>query len=104
MYVAMNRFSVNHLRELEFEQAWKNRKSYLDQVKGFQQFKMLKGQVNGDVREYISETNWDSQQDFKNWTQSEQFKAAHKNKTTPPGVLTGHPKFEGFEVIISKLD
>jgi heme-degrading monooxygenase HmoA len=34
------------------------------------------------------------------WTRSEAFRKAHSNARSPEGVLAGHPKLEGFEVVI----
>ena len=42
MYIAMNRFHVNAGREEVFEEIWRTRDSYLDQVPGFKEFHLLK--------------------------------------------------------------
>ena len=49
MYVAMNRFHVNAGREEVFEEIWRNRDSYLDQVPGFKEFHLLRGETREGI-------------------------------------------------------
>ena len=42
-YIAMNRFQVVKSHEKEFEDIWKNRLSFLENVSGFQKFNLLRG-------------------------------------------------------------
>jgi heme-degrading monooxygenase HmoA len=99
MYIAMNRFKVIDGYEEEFEQRWLGRDSYLDQLPGFVEFQLLRGPDRGDHTLYSSHTVWASQEAFENWTQSEQFRAAHRNAGDNKQLHLGHPEFEGFEVI-----
>lgn len=101
MFIAMNSFTVNNERHLEFEKVWKSRERHLKELPGFIGFKLLKGEENKGQREYISHSSWESQEDFWNWTKSNQFKMAHKNKT-PEGIIMGPPKFQLFEVILEE--
>jgi hypothetical protein len=45
MYIAMNRFRVNAGHEEVFEEMWRRRDSYLDQVPGFKAFRLLRGET-----------------------------------------------------------
>lgn len=103
MYIAMNRFRVAPGSEEAFEDIWKSRERRLDEMKGYIEFHMLKGPKAEDHTLYASHTVWESQEDFKAWTQSEQFRAAHAKaggENRKKVDYLGHPQFEGFEVII----
>ncbi|MBL4889083.1 MAG: antibiotic biosynthesis monooxygenase [Candidatus Lindowbacteria bacterium] len=102
MYVATNRFSVNEGREEDFENIWRNRESFLDEVDGFTKFSLLRSELKDGVTLFVSNSIWESKDAFDAWRNSESFKKAHSGARTPEGTLTGHPKFEGFEVIIEE--
>lgn len=101
MFIAMNRFKVKAGSEEEFETIWKNRDSKLSEMKGFQQFKLLRGPVNEEegYTLFASHTIWESQDDFVAWTKSQTFRDSHKNAGTGPVTYMGHPQFEGFSVV-----
>lgn len=99
MFIAMNRFQVTPGREEDFEQVWQSRDSRLNEMKGFQEFKLLKGPEQEDHTLYSSFTIWASKSDFDAWTKSEQFREAHKNAGNKDKLFLGHPKFEGFEPV-----
>jgi heme-degrading monooxygenase HmoA len=100
MYVAMNRFRIGEGREAEFEKSWSERDSYLDEVPGFQQFKLLRGPTEEGETLYVSHSLWESSEAFEAWTRSEAFRKAHANARSPQGVVLGHPRFEGFEQVL----
>jgi len=103
MYIAMNRFRVAPGSEEAFENIWKTRERRLDEMKGYIEFHMLRGPKADDHTLYASHTVWETEADFKAWTQSEQFRAAHaKAGQNNRGKVTylGHPQFEGFAVIL----
>ena len=100
MYVAMNRFKILLGEEKIFEDLWKNRESYLDNVKGFKTFNLIKGKKFENYTLYASHSTWKSENDFISWTKSESFRLAHKNAGNNKKIYLGHPEFEGFEVII----
>ena len=97
MFIAMNRFQVAPGRGGDFESAWRDRKSYLNQVPGFRSFKLLKGE--GGV--YISHSTWDDEAAFVAWTESDAFRKAHGQRL-PEGVLAGPPQVSCFDVVISE--
>jgi len=97
MFIAMNRFQVQAGRGADFEAAWRNRDSYLDQVPGFVRFHLLKGEEGT----YISHSTWESEQAFADWTESEAFRKAHGQRL-PEGVLAGPPQFSGYTAVLSQ--
>jgi heme-degrading monooxygenase HmoA len=103
MYIAMNRFRVLPGHEDAFEAVWRGREGRLAELPGYIEFHMLKGNKAEDHSLYISHTVWETYQNFLDWTQSDQFRAAHaragQNSENPVKYLSG-PQFEGFEVII----
>ena len=100
MYIAMNRFSINEGREEDFEKVWASRESFLDEVPGFVEFHLLRGATNEAITTYVSHSVWQSQQAFQDWTQSESFRKGHAAAGGSRGVITGHPQFEGYEVVL----
>tara|TARA_Y100001970_G_C13985516_1_gene725503 strand:- start:373 stop:681 length:309 start_codon:yes stop_codon:yes gene_type:complete len=99
-YIAMNRFKIVHGKESDFENIWKNRETYLDNVKGFQKFNLLKGSTNENYTLYSSHSIWDSKSDFENWKKSDSFRIAHSGGGQNQSIYLEHPKFEGFKVIL----
>ena len=52
MFVAMNRFKIVKGKETEFENVWKNRDSFLENVPGFKNFNLIKGEAKEDYTLY----------------------------------------------------
>ena len=100
MYIAMNRFKIVKGREKEFEKIWKDRDTHLDKVKGYKEFKLVKGDKEDSFTLYASHTVWNTKEDFINWTQSDAFRLAHKGAGKHGDMYIGHPIFEGFDVVI----
>ena len=100
MFIAMNRFKVKLGEESYFENVWKNRDTHLNKVPGFKKFNLIKSESNETYTLYASHSEWESKQDFINWTKSEAFRMAHKNAGEHKTVYLDHPQFEGFEVVI----
>jgi len=101
MYIAMNRFKVAKQRTADFEQLWNERESFLHEVDGFEDFKLLRGPEQEDHVLYASHSTWRSYEDFVAWTKSEQFRKAHAKAgdgTIRPLYL-GAPEFEGFVAV-----
>lgn len=101
-FIAMNRFRGAPGREDDFENIWKSRESKLKELKGFREFRLLKGPEGDGYRLYSSHVIWDSREDFEAWTKSQQFRDAHKNAGSgrTEGVMMGPPQFEGFETVV----
>ena len=100
VFIAMNRFKVQIGEELYFEEIWKNRDSHLKEVPGFLKFNLVKSESNEEFTLYASHSEWNTKEDFLNWTKSEAFRQAHKNAGEHRSVYLDHPVFEGFEVVI----
>ena len=100
MYIAMNRFKIAPGREQDFEGIWQKRETHLENVAGFIEFHLIKGITEDTHTLYASHSTWRSQEDFTNWTKSEEFRKAHKGAGEHSDIYLGHPVFEGFEVII----
>lgn len=100
MFVAMNRFRIARGREPEFEKIWRERDSHLDDVPGFQEFRLLKGPEDDEATLYASHTVWADRESFEAWTRSDAFRKAHAGARAPEGVYLGHPSFEGFETVL----
>ena len=96
----MNRFKIVKGREMDFEEIWRNRETKLDDVPGFQNFHLVRGNSEETHTLYASHSTWDSQNDFVNWTKSEAFRLAHKGAGKHSDLYVGHPIFEGFEVVV----
>jgi len=55
--------------------------------------------LKGEDSVYISHSVWESQQAFRDWTQSEAFQKAHAQGGSK-GMIQGPPQFSGYEVVI----
>jgi len=99
MFIAMNRFKVTKEGASAFENVWLSRDSHLEKVPGFVEFRLLRGPERDDHVLYASHTMWESHDAFLAWTQSEHFRAAHRNAGDNRPLYLGPPEFEGFETI-----
>lgn len=104
MFIAMNRFQVKKGSEQAFETLWKTRESYLGDTPGFVEFHLVKGPEAEDHTLYATHTIWANRDAFEAWTKSEHFRRAHARADNKTGdsLYLGHPKFEGFEVLITE--
>jgi len=100
MFIAMNRFRIAPGFEAGFEELWRSRDSYLDDVSGFREFHLLKGPADEECSLYASHTVWEDKASFTAWTESDAFKKAHGQARAPEGTYLGHPNFEGFDVVL----
>ena len=100
MYIAMNRFRVHEGREPDFEKVWAERDSYLDEVSGFVEFRLLRGATADGITTYVSHSVWESLEAFEDWTKSESFRRGHARAGGSQGAIAGHPVFEGYSVVL----
>ncbi len=104
MYIAMNQFQVKIGSEKAFENVWASRETYLNELPGFMEFHLLRGSTESDHTLYSSHTVWADKASFEGWTKSEQFRKSHARASdnSGPSLVLGHPKFEGFEVVLTE--
>ena len=100
MFIAMNRFRIARGFEEGFEEVWRRRDSYLDEVPGFREFHLLRGPSSDTETLYASHSVWDSRDVFVAWTESDAFRKAHGQARAPEGTYLAHPEFEGFEAVL----
>ena len=100
MFLAMNRFKIKVGYEKLFEKIWRERDSHLEEVEGFLEFSLMRGDSNDEFTLFASHTIWSSRVDFSNWTKSEAFKLAHKDAGKHRDMYLVPPVFEAFEKVI----
>ena len=100
MFIAMNRFKIALGAEEGFEEVWRTRESFLSEVPGFVKFNLLRGPQNSDHTLYASHSVWESRDAFESWTQSEDFRKAHGQRSAPKGTYLGHPELELFDSVL----
>jgi heme-degrading monooxygenase HmoA len=99
MYLAMNRFTVPLANAAAFEELWLSRESRLQDMDGFVSFHMLKGPEEDGRILYASHTVWQSEDHFRAWTTSAEFRASHARAGQSRKLHEGAPRFEGFRAI-----
>lgn len=98
-YIAMNNFQVAADQAEHFEARWQRRRSYLQDVPGFVQFQLLRGEAQDGQVHYVSHSTWASKQAFEAWTHSDSFVQAHRGEPLPSGMVLGPPRVELFDVV-----
>ena len=99
-YITMNNFQVAAEQAEEFEARWRQRRSHLQEVPGFESFRLLRGDESEGVVHYASHAVWASKEAFEAWTKSDHFAQAHGGDPLPEGMVLGHPKLQRFEVVL----
>lgn len=102
MFIAMNRFKVVKGEEVAFETVWRSRKSRLDEMPGFKAFSLLRGPERDDHVLYASHSVWETEDAFRAWTTSEQFRDSHRNAGQNRPLYLGPPEFEGFNSVVGE--
>lgn len=98
MIAVMNRIPVNVDFAEAFEQRFSDRAALVDGMDGFVSFRLLRPSKPEDP--YIVMTFWESEEHFKAWTRSDEFKEGHARAgRLPRNAFLGHPKIEVMEVI-----
>ena len=100
MFIAMNRFRISRGREEDFEKVWRDRETFLNEVRGFKDFQLLRGPTVEDETLYVSHSLWESREAFDGWRHSDAFKKGHAAARTPEGTVLAHPELETFEVVL----
>ena len=95
MIVVANRISVAKGCEAAFEERFKNRLRKVDKMPGYIRNEVLRP-VGGEP--YVVLTHWQNKESFEAWTESEEFKEAHKSRP-PADMFSGPSAFEMHEVV-----
>ncbi len=109
MFVAMNNFKVAPGKGEEFEEIWRTRETYLQDVPGFVRFALLRcegeghGEGAGDgLGEYISHSTWQDRAAFTAWMSSDAFVKGHRQGGSLMGVLVGPPQVKLYDAVVEQ--
>lgn len=76
MFIAINYISCDETYKSRFEQLFSTRAHAIDRMPGFIRMEVLKpADGEGD---YLIMSHWESEEQFKTWTQSPEFLEGHK--------------------------
>ena len=92
MIAVANRFSVAEGYEEEFVERFSGSEGEVASQPGFVKFELLTP-ANEDTDTFVAMTYWESEADFRAWTETEDFHAAHAD-SPPEGMFEGHPDLE----------
>jgi heme-degrading monooxygenase HmoA len=95
MVVVSNRIQVAKGHEQEFEARFEGRARLVENMPGFVRLEILRP-IKSDY--YIVLTHWKNEASFRAWTDSAEFKEAHRNRP-PAEIFAGPNVFEMHEVI-----
>ena len=98
MHVVTNRVYVHPDWCEEFENRFQKRAGQIEKQNGFVRMQIL--QPKSDNAPYVVYTEWESEDAFKNWVGSDDFKAAHQNPM-PEEAFTQKGALEQHAIIIS---
>lgn len=96
MIVVQNRVPVAEGQEEAFLERFRTRKGLVDGQPGFIRNMVLRP-LKGD--HFIVLTFWETEEDFRAWTQSDAFKEAH-SRVPPKEMFKGHSELEVHEVAL----
>jgi heme-degrading monooxygenase HmoA len=95
MIVVSNRIQVAEGHEKEFEARFEGRARLVEHMPGFIRLEILRP-LKSDY--YVVLTHWQDEASFGAWTDSAEFKEAHRNRPRAE-ILAGPNVFEMHEVI-----
>ncbi|MDP2606376.1 MAG: antibiotic biosynthesis monooxygenase [Deltaproteobacteria bacterium] len=95
MIAVSNRIQVAKGHEQDFEARFGGRARLVENMHGFVRLEILRP-INSDY--YIVLTHWQDEASFRAWTDSAEFKEAHRNRP-PAEMFSGPNVFEMHEVI-----
>lgn len=99
-YVVMNNIPVTDDGRAPFEDRFKNRKNAVEDMPGFQAFRLLRPKKGNT---YVVMTQWRSKSDFEYWKESDQFKQAHKDQATkPPAYFADRPFVTSYTMLVEE--
>ena len=95
MIAVSNRIQVAKGQEKDFEARFEGRARLVENMPGFVRLEILRP-IKSDY--YIVLTHWRDEASFRAWTDSAEFKEAHRNRP-PADMFSGTNVFEMHEVI-----
>lgn len=95
-FIVNNRIYVNPGFEEEFEARFRRRAGEIDHQPGFKAMRVLR--PLGNQAPYVVETEWESQDAFRAWVGSEDFRRAHAHPLPAEATAEGGG-LEQFEVV-----
>ena len=95
MIAVSNRIQVAKGQEKDFEARFEGRARLVENMAGFVRLEILRP-IKSDY--YIVLTHWRDEVSFRAWTDSAEFKEAHRNRP-PAEMFSGPNVFEMHEVI-----
>jgi heme-degrading monooxygenase HmoA len=95
LIVVSNRLQVAKGREKDFEERFEGRARLVENMPGFIRLEILRP-IKSDY--YIVLTHWEDEASFRAWTDSSEFKEAHRNRPAAE-IFAGPNVFEMHEVI-----
>lgn len=100
MIVVANRFDVAEGYEDEFVERFSGGEGDVATQPGFVKLELL-APANEDTDAFVVVTYWESEADFRAWTETEAFHAAHAD-SPPEGMFEGHPQLEVHDVAFER--
>jgi heme-degrading monooxygenase HmoA len=82
----------------KFEERFRKRAGQVEKQAGFLRMDVMRPETEDSP--YLVMTVWDSEQAFRNWVGSEDFKLAHQNPL-PKEAYNGEGKMEAHTIVIS---
>jgi len=98
MYIVTNRVAVAPDWRDVFEQRFRQRAGQIEKQNGFVRMEIMRPE--DDDSPFLVMTAWESEQAFKDWVGSEDFKLAHQNPL-PKEAFNGDSRMERHSVVIS---
>ncbi|MDW8018235.1 MAG: antibiotic biosynthesis monooxygenase [Thermus sp.] len=103
MFVVMNRIPVKSEYADRFEEVFRTRARLVDQMPGFIRNLVLRPKDPEDP--YIVMTFWESEEAFRAWTESPEFREGHaRSSTLPKEAFRGPNRLETFSVFLDSED
>ena len=97
MIVVSNRIPVRPDHADAFEKKFSERLGLVDKMQGFIAYRLLRPTADGAP--YVVLTFWESEETFRAWTSSKEFREQHtKDRTLGPEAFTGPVQLEIHEV------
>ena len=96
--VKINALTVPPEMRETLEERFANRAGEVEQLEGFESFQLLRP-TGGDDR-YFVVTQWRSEEDFRRWVESDEFRRGHA-QTDRHGPAATHAELLSFEVVLA---